>query len=182
MLLLHVVASISFADMITVNGVSYLTYKEAASHRQLLASDEECDRALEGATTFQKPMHLRETITYICAFCMPSYCLLLWVKNVRHFTLYFERNQTLEHSINQTLQSIEDVPNQNGLSCRAIGLPSQLRILEHEETYNPVSEGLEAERKVHPLNQHQLMAFTEIKAATGQNNSTTKCFYINGPG
>jgi hypothetical protein len=58
MLLLHVVGSKSLDDMGTVNGVSYLTYKEAAFHTKLLASDEECDRAIEEATTFQMPMQL----------------------------------------------------------------------------------------------------------------------------
>jgi hypothetical protein len=39
--LLHVAGSERFADMKTVNGVSNLTYREAAFHRRLLASDEE---------------------------------------------------------------------------------------------------------------------------------------------
>jgi hypothetical protein len=57
----------SFRHVKTINRASNLTFKEDASYRQLLSSDEEWDRALEKAT-FLKAYGISRNFSYICAF------------------------------------------------------------------------------------------------------------------
>ena len=78
--LLHVAGAKSFEDLRTVNNIQYLTFKEAAFHRNLISSDEEWDRCLEEASHFHMPMQIRHKFAFICVFCVPHNALQLWEK------------------------------------------------------------------------------------------------------
>ena len=78
--LLHVAGAKSFEDLRTVNNIQYLTFKEAAFHRNLISSDEEWDGCLEEASHFHMPMQIRHKFAFICVFCVPHNALQLWEK------------------------------------------------------------------------------------------------------
>lgn len=53
LLLLHIIGTTSFVDLRTYNGITYLTFSEAALERGLLLNDSEWQSCLEEAASFQ---------------------------------------------------------------------------------------------------------------------------------
>src|SRR5258705_2688154 len=67
-LLLHVPGATSYQFLRTVDGIEYATFKEAAVHRGLLASDDEWERCLDESFLFQMLQQLRQTFAFICIY------------------------------------------------------------------------------------------------------------------
>ncbi|GBN83040.1 hypothetical protein AVEN_39393-1 [Araneus ventricosus] len=65
MLLLHAPGATSFKFLRTVENVIYDTFKQASFHRHLRNSDEEWNRFLHNASTYQMPKQLRQTSAFI---------------------------------------------------------------------------------------------------------------------
>eukprot|EP00976_Prorocentrum_cordatum_P107317 1194619-Prorocentrum_minimum.AAC.3 len=62
-----------YADMRTVDGVVYDTFRQAALARGLPKGDDEWDRAMrEAAHCWQVPSQLRGLFVSICVFCAPD--------------------------------------------------------------------------------------------------------------
>ena len=62
----------SFEDLRTIDGAEYSTFKDAAFAAGLLEGDEEWNKCLEEASTFQMPAQLRELFATILVYCQPS--------------------------------------------------------------------------------------------------------------
>ena len=159
LLLLHVHGATKFESMRTFNGMVYPTFKEAASARGLLESDEEWDRCLNEASIYQMPKQFRETFGYICCFCQPSQPIELWNKYVVDLALDYIQSFADNAAINMILHEINAVLKQHGLSCALIGLPTPTGIEPEAQLYDAVEEALKDDERVAILNGKQLNAF-----------------------
>lgn len=72
LMLLHVRGTTIFESLRKYEGVIHEAFKAAPSERGLLESDDEWDRCLTDASTYQMPRQLRETFAYIICFCHPA--------------------------------------------------------------------------------------------------------------
>jgi hypothetical protein len=111
MLLNIVQGATSFQDMRTVNGVTYLTFKEACTALELLQDDKEWDECLEEADTIKSKAQLRKLFVTLLLFCELTYPERLWKK---HFLLLTDDIliQTQHHGNNLALVlSDEDIEN-----------------------------------------------------------------------
>ena len=126
MLLLHVKGATSFEFLRTCDGVVYNTFKEAASHRHLLQSDEEWDHCLQESAIYQMPIQMRQTFAYICCFCIPANALELWNKHRVDMSLDYQHLHEQDNAFNFALHDIEATFKQHGLSCKSIGLPEPI--------------------------------------------------------
>ncbi|KAK9873683.1 hypothetical protein WA026_023683 [Henosepilachna vigintioctopunctata] len=77
-LLLHTPGPKSFRDLLTVNGIVYSTFQEAAQQRYLICSDEEWKRTLEHAALVDMPGSMRKLFAYLLCFCEVGHPLSLW--------------------------------------------------------------------------------------------------------
>ncbi|CAF1134951.1 unnamed protein product, partial [Didymodactylos carnosus] len=182
LLLLHVRGATSFESIRTFTGTVYPTFKEAASARGLLESDEEWDRCLHEASTYEMPKQLRETFAYICCFCQPSQPIELWNKYVIDLALYYMRRFTDDVAINMALHDINAILKQHGLSCALIDLPTPIGIAPEAKLYDPAEEAREGDERVVILNDKQLDAFGKIVGAIDNQHVEHRCFYLDGPG
>lgn len=117
LLLLHVRGATSYEFLRTHEGVVYETFKAAASARGLLNSDDEWDKCLRDASTFQMPKELREIFAYIICFCHPASPMKLWEDFLVDMCLDYMRNYSNDVSINKALHDIDKILKQHGLSC-----------------------------------------------------------------
>ena len=62
LLLNHVRGPTSFEDLLTVDGIHYLSFKEAVEKRGLLESDESIIEYLTEATTYQSQKHFKNCL------------------------------------------------------------------------------------------------------------------------
>ncbi len=182
LLLLHVPGATSFESLRTVNGAVCESFKAAASARGLLASDEEWDRCLTDAGTYQMPRQLRETFAFICCFCQPAVPIKLWEDHVVNLTLDYMRSDPDDIATNKALHDVNTILKQHGLSCAAIGLPTptgnapELRVFDQDE------EAREGEERVAMLNENQLNVFGKIVGAIEDADIEHRYFYLDGPG
>ena len=58
----HVRGSTSFEDLLTVDRIHYLSFKETAKKKGLLKSDESIIECLTEATTYQMPKHFENCL------------------------------------------------------------------------------------------------------------------------
>lgn len=68
MILAHVCGATSFEYLRTVDGILYTTYQEAARHRGLFSTNDECAKCMRDAVVDQFPQ-LRQLFAFIICFC-----------------------------------------------------------------------------------------------------------------
>ena len=78
LLLNHVRGPTSFEDLLTVDGIHYLSFKEASEKRGLLEWDESITEYLIEATTYQMPKTLQKLFAIILYHCEASNVKKLW--------------------------------------------------------------------------------------------------------
>jgi len=78
LLLLNVRGPTSYESLKTVDGTVYNSFAEAAIKMNLLQNDQEWERCLEEAVTFQMPRQLRDLFAVICVFGTPQDIPQLW--------------------------------------------------------------------------------------------------------
>lgn len=164
MLLLHVRGATSYADIRTVDDVVYNTFKEAAFHRHLLASDEEWRNCLAESATFHMPQQMRQCFAFICIFGELTNALALWEEFREDFILDFRRNFCDEPScINLALLDLQFIFRQHGVTCSTYQLPTPDENVSNVQTLNHQLQQREADRLIATLNREQKNAFDLIE-------------------
>lgn len=130
MLLHHVRGARSFEDLRTVYDIEYATFKEAAAALNLLDTDDEWDRCISEAATYQMPLSLRSLFTIILLFGYPTDPFHLWSRHCNALSedyLHKERlirNDPLlpanDFIYQCALLDIEDIMTKNGQSLLSI--------------------------------------------------------------
>ena len=72
LLLNHVKSHTSFKDLLIVDGIHYLSFKEAVKKRGILKSNESIKECLLEATTYQMPKALQKLFPIILYYCEVS--------------------------------------------------------------------------------------------------------------
>ena len=68
----HVKGPTRFDDLLTVNGINYPTFKQAAKERGLLENDNNIRQCLLGARDIRMLSALRRLFATILVFCLPT--------------------------------------------------------------------------------------------------------------
>jgi len=181
-----------FDDAMTIEGIKYNSYKEAAAKLGLVDDDYECDACLKEAVGFKMPYQLRQLFASIIVYCQPANLKELWDKYVDNLIEdYLKKEISRDQAILKTLVFIENYLIQNGLNLSDIsGLPSldyslleedqQNTLISDEQNYNQdkITETL---NNLDNLNADQRTIFeTIIKAIKKEIDQ--KLFFVDGPG
>ncbi|GBN43987.1 hypothetical protein AVEN_174307-1 [Araneus ventricosus] len=81
MLLLRKSGAVSFEDILTVNGLRYITFQRACQEYGLLLGDQQWNDARNEAAQFQSPRQLRMLFAMICGFGEVKDVPDLWVQH-----------------------------------------------------------------------------------------------------
>src|ERR1700733_1408081 len=128
------------------------------------------------------PKQIREMFAYICCFCNPLEPLKLWQDHNNDFILDYLRTDNEDTAKNKALHNIESVLKQHGLSCTMIGLPAPKGNASETPIFNQEEEARKGAELIAKLNDKQFDAFRKIVLAVDNDNVTSRCFYIDGPG
>ncbi|XP_075507542.1 uncharacterized protein LOC142544372 [Primulina tabacum] len=172
----------------TVNGVTYSTFKESAQMRGLLQQDDYVKQCLQEARSVRKPSSLRMLFVSILVFFQPTIVRELW--DEFHPSMCEDYGREISSSnliINKLLLEIRRLLHQYKMKLDDFDLPSIsakfledapfLRIIEDELSYHISNDDL---RSIECLNTQQRITFDTIIESIMYNQS--KLFFIDGPG
>ena len=74
----HIKGPRSFQDLLSYNGVQYLSFKEVAQKRGLLESDDFVSECLREAAYFQMHLAMCHLFDTILVYCQPTNVRNLW--------------------------------------------------------------------------------------------------------
>ncbi|KAL0284781.1 UNVERIFIED_CONTAM: ATP-dependent DNA helicase PIF6 [Sesamum angustifolium] len=189
LLLNHVTGPKSFDDLLTVDGVHYLTFKQAAEKHGLLEDDNSIRDCLVEARSFRMPSALRRLFATILLYCEPSGVRMLWEENYPHMIEDYPSSSNVNslYIMNKLLHDINDILQQTKRSIKEFDLP---QISEGFEDMRAISDLIEHELSIpisdddlygsRVLNVGQLLAFDIISEAIRQKHSAI--FFVDGPG
>jgi ATP-dependent DNA helicase PIF1 len=186
-LLLHVRGADSFQYLQTVNGVEYVTFKDAAKVRGLLNDDEIWNTTLTEAGLIKMPRQLRQVFALICIYGSPNDIPLLWETHKENMTEDFLHETGHEsecvHCEDMALADIQETLILSGKRCIDFGLRNPSNHHFHDTTiYNVAEENEVANTLIQTLNLQQQEIFKTINEATEDNRFRPKCYFLDGPG
>jgi ATP-dependent DNA helicase PIF1 len=203
-LLIQVSGATSYESVRTIDGIIYDTYEKAVRQLGLLDKEnDEFDKCLKEAVSYQMPSKLRQLFATILLFCDPrefNACKLLnHLNNLNEDYLFHKQQQLNESNLSdndhaiitaKTLADIEKylIPYGKTLSDFSIMSPDYSLIdnfvqtdLIAEETNYDVDKLQEILSKEDSLNVDQKAIYsTIIEAINNETNQTV--FFIDGPG
>ena len=144
LLLNHVRGPTLFADMLTVNGTRYSTFKESTVKRGLLESDHSITECLDEVTSFQMLCALHRLFATILVCCEPIDVKKQWDDYFEDFEIEEESSQT--HKITKTLKSLNFFLESMGKSIKSYDLPALPQ--DFVDDRNPYSRELKDEMYV----------------------------------
>ncbi|XP_059669340.1 uncharacterized protein LOC132314497 [Cornus florida] len=126
LLLNHVRGPTSYKDLLYVNGLQCVTFKESAERRGLLESDNSIVECLNDAVCFQIPMALRRLFATLIVFCDPSNVRKLWDDYFEAMSEDFlpDPNSSPDYQLMETLKSIENYLMSMGRNINDYDLPN----------------------------------------------------------
>ena len=77
-LLNHIKGLTSFQDLLSYNGIQYLSFKETAQERGLLESDDSILECLRETASFQMSLAMRRLFATILVYSQPTNVRNLW--------------------------------------------------------------------------------------------------------
>ena len=133
-LLKHVKGPTGFDDLLTVNGITYLTFKQVAEQRGLLENDNSIRHCLLEARDIRMPSALRRLFAIILVFCLPTRVRELWNEfypyMVEDYPSTFVTTKT-RHT-NKLLNDLEALLLQHGKHITEYDLPISTRECDNE--------------------------------------------------
>ncbi|XP_012852540.1 PREDICTED: uncharacterized protein LOC105972144 [Erythranthe guttata] len=113
LLLINVCCPTSFQDLLTVNGHTFATFREAAVSRGLLQSDDYIDSCLAEAALFQAPSCLRVLFALLLVYGITTDLQVLWDKYYHPLSEDFSHNGILtdDEVLGKTVVAINVVLN-----------------------------------------------------------------------
>ncbi|KAI0496586.1 hypothetical protein KFK09_022906 [Dendrobium nobile] len=94
-LLNHVYGPTSFSDLLYVNGIQCLTFKEAAEKHGLLEMDNYISECLNDASVYQMPYAFRHLFAVILIYCEPTNVRQLWIDYYKDLSHDYQKNSLL---------------------------------------------------------------------------------------
>ncbi|XP_050277829.1 uncharacterized protein LOC126719302 [Quercus robur] len=188
-LLNHVKGPTGFDDLLTVNGITYPTFKQAAEHRGLLENDNSIRQCLLEARDIRMPSALRRLFAKILIFCLLIGVRELWNEFYPYMIEdYPSTSVTTEtHRTNKLLNDLEALLLQHGKHITEYDLPiltgecdndsTTPRLIQDELTIPNIDEEFTLIEK---LNNDQRLAYETIMTIIDRNESMI--FFVDGPG
>ncbi|KAL3818110.1 hypothetical protein ACJIZ3_004015 [Penstemon smallii] len=189
LLLVNVRCPISFEDLMSVNGIKYGTFREAAVARGLLESDEYVDGCLAEAALFQAPYCLRVLFAMLLVYGITADPQLLWDKYYSSLSEDFLRRGSLTEFevLKETVSAIDMVLTSMDkcISDFPIRFPPNLvtandrlsRDYQHECSMSVSNEDILSMRC---LNVEQQIAYDKIVRQLDSQGEGV--FFLDGPG
>ncbi|KAG5533516.1 hypothetical protein RHGRI_027634 [Rhododendron griersonianum] len=189
LLLTHIPAPTSYANLRTVNGITMNSYREAAISHGLLQDDNSNEKCMHEACLYRMPLSLRQLFCTILVYCAPVNPLELFLKfedDMAEDYVSMQKlskdaaRQVLLQALNAELESMGKNLHNFQLSdlltsdSTAKPMPKEIQ----DEINIPISE--DDLRSPSLLNAEQRIAYNEILDAV--LNQTPKSFFIDGPG
>ena len=187
----------SFDDLKTVNGVHYLTFRDACRERGLLQEDREWSLCLEEAAVMHSGTQLRSLFVTILLFCCPQDPVELW----NHFkdNICDDLQRRLQQSSTQNVEPGDEIDyglylieqllqRSNSSLSNFPGMPMPQKNWEHvgrnhliteQHAYDREAERQKAIQGIAQLNAEQKSAFEAVKVSV--RNQQGKLFFLNGP-
>ncbi|PWZ30162.1 ATP-dependent DNA helicase PIF1 [Zea mays] len=187
-LLNHVTGTTSYVDLRTVDGVTLLTFCEAAERRGLLESDNTLDECLTERALFQMPSTLRRLFATILVYCEPSDVVVLWQKHLDSMSEdYQHRNLCKTHVEQMVLIDIRNMLQSMGKDIKTFPLPPIMDAYDdaigtaredyEEENIEPTAEDVALKDC---LNKERRAAYDKILFAVDTDQGGL--FFVDGPG
>ncbi|XP_044745405.1 uncharacterized protein LOC123307240 [Coccinella septempunctata] len=181
-LLLHVSGPKSFAELRTVDGITYSTFQQAARARHLVVLDDEWENALAQAALIDIPSCLRKLFVFILCYCEVGDPPALWTKFKQHMSEDF-RKKDLSQSRpeNDALHNIQNLLGSMGKSLEEFKLPLPLDS-DINFGINAEAEELNTESghcDLGGLNSDQRRVFDRVIGAI-DSDEVDKYFYLQG--
>ena len=134
LLLIDVKGATSFEDLRTVEGIQYLSFKQAAVARNLLQDDTSWDKAMEEAAAFQMPVQWRQLFVDICSHNEISNAPRLFEKYWFHLAEdYIKNGHNDQVARNLALHWIKDKLKTRGIDMeKELNMPApDSALIEH---------------------------------------------------
>ena len=195
MLLIDVKGATSFEDLRTVEGIQYLSFKQAAVARNLLQDDTSWDKAMEEAAAFQMPVQWRQLFVDIYSHNEISNAPRLFEKYWFHLAEdYIKNGHNDQVARNLALHWIKDKLNIRGIDMeKELNMPApDSALIEHfirgEARLN---ENIRRDRMLRgdmmlaQLNEGQREVFDNIMSSVNDIDPQSirpRQFFLDGPG
>ncbi|GBM59840.1 hypothetical protein AVEN_158081-1 [Araneus ventricosus] len=124
MLLLRKSGDISCDDILTVNGLSCITFQQACQEYGLLRGDQQWHDALNEAAQFQSPSQLRMLFAMICGFGEVEDVPDLWVQNQVSLCEDFVHRYSEQSGPHYALADIEELLTSYNLNLQKLHQPT----------------------------------------------------------
>ncbi|KAL0286571.1 UNVERIFIED_CONTAM: hypothetical protein Scaly_2789100 [Sesamum calycinum] len=184
----HIKCPNAFDDLLTVDGVHYLTFKKAAEKRGILQEDNSMKECLVEAQSFRMPSALRRLFAIILVYCEPSGVRNLWEENYSYMIEdYPSSSSSSLFMLNKLLHDLNGILMPHKRSINEFDLPQMTEgfedltnisgLIEHELSIPISKTDLNIVRL---LNGCQFSAFDVISQAIRQKHYTI--FFVDGPG
>lgn len=196
LLLCYTIGPKGFKDIRTINGVTYLSYKDACKAAGYLEDDSEWNRCLQEASLYQMPSQLRQLFATILIYCQPGNVEELWNTHLNFMSEDFQKKFNLSHThakvIVGVLNELNDILINNKKSLADFpNLPQfndypeisnnshENRLLREETNYN-LDELNNILQKNSLLNIEQRQIYDRV--VTSVIRETGECYFLDGPG
>ena len=185
----HVKGPTGFQDLLTVNGITYPTFKQAAEQRGLLENDNSIRQCMLEVANIRMPLALRRLFATILVFCDPTRVRDLWNEFYLHMVDDYPSSSITTDVVrtNRLLNDLKLLLLQHGRRITEFDLrtitttsdesSSMPRIIQDELTI-PVDD--EELTLVDKLNNDQKFSYNTIMEVILRKQ--TMAFFVDGPG
>jgi hypothetical protein len=182
----------SYAELRTVDGQEYPSYREACTALGLIKNDDEWRACLNEACMFKFGPAIRSLFAIIMVHCHPSNPLDLWneFKDRLSEDISHRYDCSQEHAYNLTLYDIDRTMKSltaQEKTLSSFGLP--MYYLSDNEMPTDTGDQInfdyeqeQAENIYERMTQEQQAIYNHIKRLIDEPKNTSKCIFIDGPG
>jgi len=183
-LLLHVKGATSFDDLLTVDGERCNSFREAASRRNLISTDNEWRLALQQAVIVSMPRAIRKLFSYMLVYCPIHEPKLLFDEfKFDMMEDYTRKGIAVEVAERLTLTKISNYLVMFNKTLDEYGLTDVIKEGDEQcDTIDVVSqeEANDTSNFNENLNEEQRAIFNNIIETVSDENKRERLFFING--
>ncbi|KAG5512701.1 hypothetical protein RHGRI_038884 [Rhododendron griersonianum] len=187
LLLTHVPGPTSYVHLRTLQGITYPSFRDAATAYGLLEADDSNEKCMEEASAYRMPISLRQLFATILVYCAPTNPAELLFKFEDHMVEDYISIQKLskETARQQLLAALNSELQSMGKTLKDFQLS---HLLTSATNHAPICKEIQDETDLHIseadlqspslLNTEQTMAYNQVLDVVF--NKKLHCFFIDG--